>query len=221
MTTKTKTNKNRNYDDNNNNEANNDGNKHGNQVGVVNETDHPVVTTDDNATDDNEEDDGETAEPGSDDDGDDDDNEDNEEGNRGTTMERPRRSGRESKPVKSYKPSMTGKTYETNHLITQVLDRTEYDNEYALLMARTIMDFRDRDKNCEVGSSFAETYSLNTGIKKLGERGYNAAFDEVNQLHQRGCFQPIDVNLLAPEERKKALESLIFLTEKRDGRAKA
>ena len=99
--------------------------------------------------------------------------------------------------------------------------RTEYDNEYALLMARTIMDFRDRDKNCEVGSSFAETYSLNTGIKKLGERGYNAAFDEVNQLHQRGCFQPIDVNLLAPEERKKALESLIFLTEKRDGRAKA
>ena len=188
------------------------------------------MTSDDDATD-NDDDDGETAEPKTDDDDeiniensdndDDNDDDDVDEDKTKAEPEGPRRSARETKPVESYEPSMTGKVYETNHLVTQMLERAEYDDEYVLLMIRTIMDMRDKDENSEVGSSFAETYSLNTGIKKLGERGYNAAFDEVNQLHQRGCFHPIDVNQLTPAEREKALESLIFLTEKRDGRAKA
>ena len=43
----------------------------------------------------------------------------------------------------------------------------------------------------------------------------------MNQLHERNCFEPVDVKSLSDEERKRALESLIFLTEKRDGRIKA
>ena len=87
-------------------------------------------------------------------------------------------------------------------------------------MICTIIDMHNKDENCKVGSSFAGTYSLNTGIKKLGEGGYKVVFDKVNQLHQQGCFHLIDVNQLTPAEREKALESLIFLTQKRDGLVK-
>ena len=34
------------------------------------------------------------------------------------------------------------------------------------------------------------------------------------------CFSPIDVAILTPEEKKKSMESLMFLTEKRDGTVK-
>jgi Reverse transcriptase (RNA-dependent DNA polymerase) len=39
-------------------------------------------------------------------------------------------------------------------------------------------------------------------------------------LLDRTVFQPVNVNNLSPLERKRALESLIFLVEKRDGRVK-
>ena len=42
----------------------------------------------------------------------------------------------------------------------------------------------------------------------------------MQQLHNRAVFQPVDVSKLTATEKKKALESLIFLTEKRDGTIK-
>ena len=68
--------------------------------------------------------------------------------------------------------------------------------------------------------SFAETYSLNKGLKKFGERGYEAAFSEMKQLHERGVFAPRDINSLTQQEKRRAMESLIFLAEKRDGSIK-
>ena len=133
----------------------------------------------------------------------------------------PRQSTRISKPVVQYKPSMAKKDYNANNFVTQVLDNATYDAEIALMMAKTIFKFRDRSTNAIAGMSFAKTYSLKAGIRVLGERGEKAAFDEVNQLHQRGCFDPVDVTSLSQEERDKVLESLIFLTQKRDGMAKA
>ena len=43
----------------------------------------------------------------------------------------------------------------------------------------------------------------------------------MNQVHERDVFEPIHPHELSKEERKKAMESLIFLTEKKDGRVKA
>ena len=43
----------------------------------------------------------------------------------------------------------------------------------------------------------------------------------MKQLHDRGCWQPIDVSTMTPTEKAKALESLIFLVEEKDGRIKA
>jgi hypothetical protein len=43
----------------------------------------------------------------------------------------------------------------------------------------------------------------------------------MRQLHDRECFKPVMKESLSPTERKRALESLIFLTEKRDGTIKS
>ena len=69
--------------------------------------------------------------------------------------------------------------------------------------------------------SFIETFSLKTGVKKFGSKGTAAAMKEMGQLHNRGSFKPIRWSEMSPGERKKAMESLIFLTEKRDGTIKA
>jgi hypothetical protein len=65
------------------------------------------------------------------------------------------------------------------------------------------------------------TYSLKRGLKHFGNQGKQAAHDEIKQLHDRDCFTPIDPTGLKKSECQKAIESLIFLTQKRDGRIKA
>jgi len=45
--------------------------------------------------------------------------------------------------------------------------------------------------------------------------------EEMRQLHERVVFKPINIHELAHQEKRRALESLIFLVEKRDGRIKA
>lgn len=62
---------------------------------------------------------------------------------------------------------------------------------------------------------------LGKGIKKFKEHGRKAAFGEMKQLHDRVVFEPIRVEDLTPIEKRRAMESLIFLTEKRDGTEKA
>ncbi|KAL7565950.1 hypothetical protein ACA910_008408 [Epithemia clementina (nom. ined.)] len=67
---------------------------------------------------------------------------------------------------------------------------------------------------------FVETYGLEKGLKKFGDKGYKAAFGEMKQLHDRVCFVPVNIADLTPSEKARAMESLIFLTEKRDGSIK-
>ena len=69
--------------------------------------------------------------------------------------------------------------------------------------------------------SFIETFSLKRGIAKFGEPGREAAKAEMKQLHERTAFTPLHPEEMTPAERRKTLESLIFLVEKRDGRIKA
>ena len=68
---------------------------------------------------------------------------------------------------------------------------------------------------------FIETCSLKRGLKQFGERGYKAAFGEMEQLHKREVFKPMHPDEMTPSEKKKILESLIFLVEKRSGEIKA
>jgi hypothetical protein len=72
--------------------------------------------------------------------------------------------------------------------------------------------------NDQQAFQFIQTYSLKSGLKKFGERGETAATSEMRQLHERAVFEPIRVRVddMTQLERKRAMESLIFLVEKCD-----
>jgi len=55
---------------------------------------------------------------------------------------------------------------------------------------------------------------LKQGIKNYGEKGKQATVTEIKQLHDRSCFKPLDVNKLADKQRRQAMNSLFFITEK-------
>ena len=68
--------------------------------------------------------------------------------------------------------------------------------------------------------SFIQTYGLRKGIEKFGKEGKKASIREAKQLHDRGVFYPIDVSELTQEEIDEAMDSLMFLVQKRDGTIK-
>jgi hypothetical protein len=94
----------------------------------------------------------------------------------------------------------------------------EYTRDIAGVAAR-YMHFQN-ERAMSQGTSLTQQYIVQKGLKKFGDKGKEATLKELEQLHDRECFTPIDVNELTPTEKKKAQETLMFLTEKRDGRVK-
>ena len=72
----------------------------------------------------------------------------------------------------------------------------------------------------QIVHSFAETYSLKAGLKKFKEKGKVSVLKEMSQLHNRKCWVPRKLEKLTPLQIKRAMRSVIFLTEKRDGTIK-
>ncbi len=64
-------------------------------------------------------------------------------------------------------------------------------------------------------------YQLEAGIKGFGKQGESAVTKELNQFNKYELFKPQHANDLSEEDKKKALSSLIFLKEKKDGNIKA
>ena len=58
------------------------------------------------------------------------------------------------------------------------------------------------------------------GIKKFGAAGSEAAIKELDQLHKCNCFTPVDVATMTTAEKSKAVNSLLFLTNKCTGEVK-
>jgi hypothetical protein len=98
-------------------------------------------------------------------------------------------------------------TVGATHKVTQKkTDNTlEYDTEKASILAM----------------SFAQTYGLIKGLIKFGDKGKHAANEEMKQLHDRKSFRPININDYDRSDRRRVMESIMFLTEKRDGTIKA
>jgi hypothetical protein len=71
------------------------------------------------------------------------------------------------------------------------------------------------------GQSTKKQYGLKAGLKRFGSRGDTAVTKELSQLHTMNCFCPCDHRSLTRDDRRNALSSLIFLTEKRTGEVKA
>jgi hypothetical protein len=95
----------------------------------------------------------------------------------------------------------------------------EYTTDIAGVAARFI-HFQNESAMSD-GHSFGQQYIVHKGLKIFGDRGRTAAKKEMAQLHDRQCFYPIDIAELTPTEKRKAQESLMFLTEKRDKTVKA
>jgi hypothetical protein len=90
----------------------------------------------------------------------------------------------------------------------------EYNPQLAMVIARCIADINT--KATAQGESFGQQYILQKGLKKFKKSGEDAAAKELDQLHKRNCFSPINVSELSAEDKRKAQEALMFLTEKRD-----
>jgi hypothetical protein len=89
--------------------------------------------------------------------------------------------------------------------------RKEYSHEEAFTYALIIMQIRERGVGAtKQATQHAVTYSLKKGFAKFGERGRQAAFGEMKQLHDRKCFIPIHVHTMTQSERRKPLNPLYF-----------
>ena len=98
-----------------------------------------------------------------------------------------------------------------------------YDEEEALLFGLVMCHYNNKmlGMNDKEDYIFIQTYRLKQGIENFGDQGKQTERKEIKQLHGRVVFEPIHVNDLTKDEHKKAMKSLIFLTEKRDGSVKA
>jgi hypothetical protein len=109
-----------------------------------------------------------------------------------------------------------------HNLITQVSPNPKEDVAYnpqtAMVIARTMVEINA--KATAEGACYAQQYILQKGLKVFGKKGSEAATKELDQLHQRNAFTPIEIAKLSPEEKRKAMDALMFLTEKRDGTIK-
>ena len=73
----------------------------------------------------------------------------------------------------------------------------------------------------KLGMQHVITYSLKKGINKFGQRGRDSVDKEMKQLINQACLEPIHKSSLNPTELKRAMESLLFIVEKKDGTVKA
>jgi hypothetical protein len=134
---------------------------------------------------------------------------------------------RRSKRIKEKRQKQTA---EQIHNMNDIAEKENYmktmdydENEAKAPIAMIMMQICERvsiSTKIEYGQQHVVTYSLQQAIKKFGQNGWKAGFDKMKELHDRICFAPIDWKTLTPEEKKGALESLIFITQKRDGRLK-
>mgnify|MGYP003337821000 CR=1 FL=1 len=103
------------------------------------------------------------------------------------------------------------------HLQLKKENMRTYDDNLAKILSSIMMhlNITMAGMTDKQALSFLHTYTLKQAINRWGERARVAAIAEMRQIHDRVVFEPIDVNELTEEEKKRAMESLMFLTEKR------
>ena len=65
---------------------------------------------------------------------------------------------------------------------------------------------------------FMTQHNVKKGLQVFGEAGVEAVLKELNQLHERGVLEP--TKTLSHEQRREALQYLMFLKQKRNGTMK-
>ena len=65
-----------------------------------------------------------------------------------------------------------------------------------------------------------QMYMLPKAIQKFCSEGVQAAKDEIWQLHNRSCFKALAVKELTRLEKERAMDGLMFVSQKRTGEYK-
>jgi len=124
-----------------------------------------------------------------------------------------RRSNRQPKRKKVMNPSLEGKSHGEDVI---------YGAMHAQLDQWAEQGLRTKDEQEEyIMAIIMVQYSVKKGLEVFGERGEKAVSKELHQFHDMNVFSPLDAAELSYEQRKKALASLMFLKEKRNGDVKA
>ena len=79
----------------------------------------------------------------------------------------------------------------------------------------------DEERENWVLGAILTQYSLKRGLKLFGADATKSATKELKQHHDLATILPLDPSKLTPEQRAKAVSSLLFLKKKRDGELKS
>ena len=97
-------------------------------------------------------------------------------------------------------------------------NKVEYGTDKAVLIARFMEQINDKIRNA--GKSFIQQYYITKGLKLFGERGKEAAQEELEQLVERVCWEPTHVEDMTDLERQQAQDAMMLLAEKNTGEIK-
>ena len=89
----------------------------------------------------------------------------------------------------------------------------EYSSTSAGVIGSFISDIKSNIKR--EGISFIQQFSMKKGLKTFGkENGMKSMTKEIQQLHQRNSFRPIDVNNMTDKEKSRVQDVIMFLAQK-------
>ena len=130
------------------------------------------------------------------------------------------RNARNRKQPEKYVPSMQGNKYQVALAqMTSSLGASDTSMAYAQMSVK-LMNTGTHRRSDVVGMVMAQV-SLKAAIKKWGKEAVDSVGKEMKQLHWRNSFKPMHWKSLTADQRKKVLESHIFVERKRDGTLKA
>ena len=72
-----------------------------------------------------------------------------------------------------------------------------------------------------VGVIMVSHYSLKKSINIFGDKAVKATSSELEKIHSMGTYEPMDATRITKNQNQQDLNSLLFVTKKRDWRIKA
>ena len=72
-----------------------------------------------------------------------------------------------------------------------------------------------------MGVVLIEHLNMKNGINLFGNRTETAVMKELQKIYDMNTYKPMDASTLTYQERKDALDLLLFITDKRNGYIKA
>ena len=91
-------------------------------------------------------------------------------------------------------------------------ETVEYNPNLEQVIANVMADINGNvtRRGMEFVDTFTQQYIFQKGIKKFKERGKDATTTELEQLHKRTCFSPVDISKMTPSDKAKAMDALMF-----------